>query len=88
MCFASKLNGRVKWRGVLLEGCTIKSGVMEGSILSPLLFVLYVNNLNKCLKEGAGCYIGVNYCGCLLFVDDILLISALVLQLQCMLTIC
>ena len=61
---------------------------MEGSILSPLLFVLYVNNLNKCLKEGAGCYIGVNYCGCLLFVDDILLISALVLQLQCMLTIC
>ena len=54
---------------------------MESSILSPLLFVRYVNDLIKCLKEGIGCYIGVNYCGCLLLADNSLLISASVLQL-------
>ena len=84
----SKLNGTLKWKGILSEGFTIKSGVMAGSILSPLLFVLYINDLIECLKEGARSYMGVNYCGCLLFADDILLISISVLQLQRMLTNC
>ena len=52
---------------------------MEGSILSPLIFVLYINDSIKCLREGVGCYIGVNYCGCLLFANDIPLILASVL---------
>ena len=67
----------------------IKSEVIEGGILFPVLFILYVNDLIKCLKEeGVGHCISVNYCECLFFADDILLISASVLQLQCMLIIC
>ena len=85
----SKLNGRVKWKSILPEDFTIKSGVMECCIFSPLLFVLYINDSIKCLsEEGIGCYVGVNYCGCLLFADDILLISASVLRLQCVFTDC
>ena len=85
----SKFNGRVNWKGVLLEGFAIKRRVVEGSILSLLLFILYANDLIKCSREeGVGCYIDVNYCGYLLFLDDIQLILASVLQLQCMLIIC
>ena len=70
-----KLHCRVKWKGFLSEGFTSKSGVIEGSTISPFLFVMYINGLIKCLREeGVGCYIGVNCCGCLLFADDILLL--------------
>ena len=45
--------------------------------------------MNKCLGgEDIDFYVGVNYCGCLLVADDILLISASVLKLHCMLTFC
>ena len=85
----TKLRGRIKWGDVLSNGFSMRSGTMPGSVISPLFFILYIHDLIKNLRlEGLGCYIGNDYCGCLLFADDILLLSASVHQLQNMLNIC
>jgi Reverse transcriptase (RNA-dependent DNA polymerase) len=85
----SKLSACVRWAGVLSQQFDMHSGVREGSVISPLLFSLYINDLIDVLKsEGLGCYLGDIYAGCLLFADDILLLSASLLQLQCMLDAC
>ena len=66
----------------------MKSGTIEGSILLPLLFILYINDLIKSLRlERLGCCVGNIYCGCLLFAADILLMSTSIQKLQFMLNI-
>lgn len=85
----SKLCGRVKWLGCFSSDFPIKSGVRQGGVASPFLFNLYINGLIcKLRSEMLGCYLGCDYVGCLLFADDILLMSASLLQLQCMLNVC
>jgi len=45
--------------------------------MSPILFNFYVNDLICCLKKSdLGCHIQDLYVGCIVYVDDILLISA------------
>ena len=74
---------------MLSQQLSVRSGVREGSTISPLIFSLYINDLVSLLKsEGYGFYLGNVYVGCLLFADDIMLLSAYVRQLQCMLNAC
>ena len=47
--FSSYLTGRYQYidmKGVRSEICHIKTGVPQGSILRPLLFILYVNDMH------------------------------------------
>ena len=84
-----KLSANVRWAGVLLKQFGVRSGVGEGSIISPLIFSPYINDIVNLLKsEGYGCYLGNVHVGCLSFADDIMLLSASVRQLQCMLKVC
>ena len=49
----------------------------------------YVNKIITCLKtSGAGCYFVNGYVGCIMYVDDLLLLSGSVLGLQAMLHTC
>jgi hypothetical protein len=84
-----KLKGKVRWSGCVSYIFDIKSGVREGGVASPALFNMYINGLIiKLRASGFGCYLGSDYVGCILFADDILLLSASVVQLQNMLNIC
>ena len=81
----SKLSGYVRWTGVLSQPFCMHSGVKEGNVISPLIFNLYINDLIVMLKsEEYDCCMGIVFAGTLLFADDILLLSASAIQLQCM----
>ncbi|KAK4471072.1 hypothetical protein MN116_000587 [Schistosoma mekongi] len=53
--FASFLKGRkqtVKFNNSLSSPKPITSGVIQGSVLGPLLFVIYINDINNVIKHG------------------------------------
>ena len=66
--FESYLKGRnqkVVFNGVLSENiCILDCGVPQGSILGPLLYLIYVNDFYSCLNKS----------NCILFADDTTLI--------------
>ena len=66
-----------KWNNVWSSVFDIAFGVRQGSVLSPFLFALYLDDLAKL----CGCFI-------ILYADDILLISPSVVYLEQLLHAC
>jgi len=63
--------------------------VWEGSCLSPAIFNVLMNGLIVELKKLIlGCHVSQMFVGCLLYVDDIILLSPTVGGLQAMLDKC
>ena len=64
-------------------------GVRQGGILSPILFSIYINDvIMKLEMSNKGCHINNTFFGCILYADDILLISPSITGMQDMLDIC
>ena len=59
----------------------LEFGVRQGSVLSPLLFVAYIDDLAKSCNYTRGVYL-------VLYADDILLLSPSVTELQTILHNC
>ena len=80
---------RVKWGNSFSEPFIIPLGTKQGGISSPGYFSLYVNDLIFLLrKSGVGCHLIKWFIGCILFADDIALISPTRAGLQKMIDIC
>ena len=84
-----KLSGVVRWNGVLSTSFPLALGVRQGSILSPILFNIYVDDLIQQLElSNLGCHVGCYYFGCIMYADDLLLMSASISDMQRMLDLC
>ena len=80
---------RVKWNGAYSESFNVSNGVRQGGIISPLLFIMYIDELIYKLKlMGIGCHIGRYFCGLLGFADDIMLLCPTLDGLRKMIRVC
>ena len=78
-----------KWNNSLSDPISIKSGIRQGGILSPILFNMYIDVIINALEiSDNGCHIGKTYVGCVVYADDIILLSASVSRLQDMINTC
>jgi len=85
----SKITVFIKWNNCYSSPCSLKSGIRQGGVLSPLLFNIYIGSVINSLEvSDLGCHIQGVYVGCLVYADDIILLSASVGSLQKMLDIC
>jgi len=85
----SKLSVAVRWKGFMSSCFYVGSGVRQGSSLSPTIFNVFMNMFIVRLKAlRCGCCIGGYFVGCILYADDIILLSASVDGLQRMLNCC
>lgn len=79
----------VRWKNSLSRIVQVRSGIRQGGILSPFLFNIYINSIITALKSAdLGCHIDNMFVGCIAYADDIMLLSASVVQLNKMLDIC
>ena len=85
----SKLSAVVRWNHVFSDKFKVSGGVRQGGVLSPVLFNLYVDELIEQLEDsGNGCSVGGNFFGCVMYADDVLLLSASISGLQQMINTC
>jgi endonuclease/exonuclease/phosphatase (EEP) superfamily protein YafD len=79
---------RIEYNGEVSDRIYTTCGVMQGAILSPMLYALYIDTLPQTLRDcGMGWQIGGTDVPCLLFADDVALIATTTTQLQQMLDI-
>jgi hypothetical protein len=78
-----------RWGNANSEQFKLVNGTRQGSVLSPALFSLYMNDLLQQLRElGVGCHIGGVFYGAALYADDLVLLAPCRSALQEMLKLC
>ena len=79
----------VKWGGARSSIFSIINGTRQGSILSPALFAVYVDELLQELRSlGVGCHVAGVFYGAVGFCDDILMLSPTRDGMEIMLATC
>ena len=82
-------NCDVQWDGAHSNMFKIVNGVKQGSVISPLLFTLYIDSLFLVLKQlGLGCHVGLTYADAFGYADDIALAAPSLHCLKKMISVC
>ncbi len=80
---------RVQWGNYMSEYYDVYNGVKQGGVISPILFIMYMDALLcKLASSKAGCHIGSTFCGALGYADDIVLLSPSLIDTKILLGIC
>jgi Reverse transcriptase (RNA-dependent DNA polymerase) len=80
---------RVLWNGITSSSFRVSNGVIQGGILSPMLFCIYLDVLLLALKHaGVGCHLGKWFIGALAYADDIVLLAPTARAMRLVLKIC
>ena len=83
------LSSVVKWNNVFSESFLVTSGVRQGGILSPRLFIMYVDDLLVLLRNSkAGCHIAELFVAAIMYADDLALLAPTRSSLQTLLDVC
>ena len=83
------MKSRCSWNGVLGEFFDVTTGVKQGGVLSPRLFTVYVDDMiHKLRTRGIGCHVIDIFLACVMFADDLCLITPTRESMQQMLDIC
>ena len=78
-------SSRIRDGDLISQAYTAINGVREGSVLSPTLFLIFINGLLTTLRKlGLGAYWGSQWLGLLLYADDAVLIANSWIDLQIM----
>jgi hypothetical protein len=82
-------NAVVRWDNAVSRLFHPSCGVRQGGVLSPVLFAMYVDNIIiNLLNSGHGCHIGSMFFGCIMYADDLVLLSGSLSDLQAMIDLC
>ena len=83
------MSSMVKWSNVFSKSFHVTSGVRQGGILSPRLYIVYVDDLICILrKSGIGCHIVDLFVAAIMYADDLALLAPTRSALQQLLDIC
>ncbi|XP_016534059.1 RNA-directed DNA polymerase from mobile element jockey-like [Poecilia formosa] len=79
----------VRWGNCVSAPFKISNGIRQGSILSPLLFNVYMDDLSNWLQQcGTGCVVGGTIINHLMYADDLVIFSPCSAGLQQLLRTC
>ena len=79
----------VRWNNEHSNYFSVLNGVKQGSVIAPLLFSIYIDNLFSKLKHlRLGCHVGLTYAGAFGYADDIALVSRSIYALKKMISVC
>ena len=79
----------MRWGKSMSGTSTVSNGVKQGGVLSPILFIIYVDELLSRLQmTKVGCHVGHTFCGALGYADDVTLLAPSVSAMNCLLKTC
>jgi exonuclease III len=79
----------IRWGGFTSTCFSVTNGVRQGGVMSPVLFNVYMDDLNKLLADsGVGCNIGGVFINNFSFADDMSLVCPSIAALRKLISIC
>ena len=79
----------VRWGDTISTQFTVANGVKQGRVISPILFIVYTDDLSTTLNSsGIGGYLGPTFLNHLCYPDDLCIITLSSIGMQQLLNIC